>query len=212
MRTTQPGLLDGVAGRREPPGDVLKKEGGFSLVTDTSGGRVTKLPSYYVNTSQMYADRDVAVVRAHLDRALEAFRLSANKATYMLTACEIQGRKGLYGSDFFNRSAYRRKLHRLGMRFSDDAFVVFNDEGTFESQDFEPFDPTFVTLAVPSGSTDVMHATGASLVYQFTFYRIANIDAEELARVVRLVTGLDALSSQAPNDLIDALTAPARAG
>lgn len=192
----------------QPPEGADTKEGGFSLVTDTSGGRVTKLPSFYVNTSQTYGHRDVAVVQRRLARAVEAFRRSADRSTYMLTACEIAGRRGLYGTDFFNRSAYRRKLERLGMRFSDDPFVVFGEDGTFRSDDFEPFEATFLTLGRRSSSPPgVVPMEGAFLVYQLTYYRIADVHAEELARLVHLAGSLDALSATDPSDLAAALTA-----
>lgn len=190
----------------------MQKEGGFSLVTDPSGGRFTKLPSYYVNTSRMFAARDLAAVRSQLGRAIDAFRRSGTRATYMLTACEVGGRKGLYGSDFFNRSAYRRSLSRLGMRFSDDPFTVFNDDDTFESADFPPFHPSFLTLGVPSIDAGVLPTSGALLVYRFAFYRIADIEAAELARLSRVAAELDALSAHEPRDLAGALGAPVRAG
>jgi hypothetical protein len=209
VRATEAGLLDGVDGLPEPPEEaVSRRGGGFSLVTDTSGGKVKKLPSFYVNTSQLYAHRDLSVVRRKLDRAIEAFDLDRGGA-YMLTACEIGGRKGLYGTDFFNRSTYRQKLKRLGMRFSDDPFVVFGEDSKFHSEDFEPFDATFLTLPqrsdVPPG---VVPLGGALLVYQLTFYRIADLDPEELSRLVTLAPSLDAMSATDPADLVEALARP----
>lgn len=209
MRATEPGLLEGIDGVEEPPEDArLRNPGGLSFVTDTSGGRVKKLPSFYVNTSQLYADRDGAKVRAKLDRTISAFSTTDSRGTYMMTACEIGGRKGLYGTDFFNRSAYRQKLKRLGMRFSDDPFVVLNPDGTFQSEDFEPFDASFVTMprrsSMPPG---VLTVEGGSLVYQLTYYRIADLDAAELSRLVALAGRIDALSATEPEDLAAALTA-----
>lgn len=206
VRATEPGLLEGIAGRPEPPEGAIEYAGGFSVVTDTGDGRVKKLPSFYVNTSQMYAHRDVAVVRAKLDRAIEAFTITGRGA-YMLTPCEIGGRKGLYGTDFFNRSAYRLKLKRLGMRFSDDPFVTFRDDSAFEASDFAPFEPTFITLPRRSDAPPgVVPTKGAMLVYQLTFYRIADIPPEELSRLVAIARTLDAMSATEPEDLVEALS------
>jgi hypothetical protein len=177
-------------------------------VTDTSGGRVKKLPSLYVNNSQLYADRDPARVRTKLDRAIRLFSTDDPRGAYMLTACEIGGRKGLYGSDFFNRSAYRQKLRRLGMRFSGDPFVVMNPDGTFESDDFDPFEPAFLTMPRRSDSPPgVVTVEGGFLVYQLTYYRIADLEPDELRRLVTLAGRIDAPSATEPEDLAAALLA-----
>lgn len=203
------GLLEGLEGSpARPDGDDVLHGGALSLVTDPGGGRVKKLPSVYVNTSQLYADRDVKRVRSKLDRAVSAFTGGDPRGTYMLTACEIGGRKGLYGTDFFNRAAYRQKLRRLGMRFSDDPFVVLNADGTFESDDFEPFEPAFLTMPRRSDEPPgVVRTEGGFLVYQLTYYRIADLDPVELRRLVALASTIDALSATQPEDLAAALTA-----
>ena len=206
MRATEPGLFAGIDGRPEPPEGAYTREGGFSLVTDTSGGRVKKLPSYYVNTSQLYAHRDTTVVNAKLRRAVELFQASAETPTYMVTACEIAGRKGLYGTDFFNRSAYRQQLKRLGMRFSDDPFARF-DGTTFTSDDFEAFEPEFLTLPRRSDNPPgVVPMKGALLVHRLTFYRIADIGPQELSTLVQLAGRIDALSATEAADLAAALS------
>lgn len=196
---------------KDPPDDgSIKNVGGFSLVTDVSGGRVKKLPSFYVNTSQLYAGRDVRRVRAKLDRAIGAFSSRDPRGTYMLTACEIAGRKGLFGTDFFNRSAYRQKLKRLGMRFSDDPFVVMNADGTFESEDFDAFEPSFATMPLQSHARPgVVPTEGGLLVYQLTYYRIADLQPEELSRLAALAARIEALSATEPEDLAAALTGDA---
>lgn len=176
-------------------------------MTGTAGGRVKKLPSLYVNSTQMYAARDLEPVRSKLARAVDAFRSSDRTPTYMLTACEVGGRRGLFGTDFFNRSIYRQKLRRLGMTFSDDLFVNMDGEGSFRAQDRERFAPEFVTLPRRSDKPPgVVRATGASLVYQLTYYRIADIRASELSRLVALAREIDALSATDPADLVGALT------
>jgi hypothetical protein len=208
VRATEPGLLEGLPGRPDRPDDGKHEHaGGFSLVTDTSGSRVKKLPSFYVNTSQMYAHRDLEVVRDRLEGAVDAFVSSAERASYMLTACEIGGRKGLYGTDFFNRSAYRQRLKRLGARFSDHPFSVFGDDGTFASEDFDPFRPEFLTLGTLSTNPPgVRETTGAYLVHQLTFYRIADVGQEELRRLVDVAGGLKGLSATDPADLVAVLS------
>ncbi|MDQ3952628.1 MAG: hypothetical protein M3279_06665 [Actinomycetota bacterium] len=207
MRATEPGLLDRLPGEPAPPGDAPSREGAFSLVAGTADGRVKKLPSLYVNTVQTFAARDLSLVRAKLDRTVEVFRSSARTPTYMLTACEIGGRRGLFGTDFFNRSIYRRKLERLGMTFSDDLFVMMGEDGSFYAADREPFVPEFVTLQKTSPpQPGAARVTGGYLVYLLTYYRIADIDADELSRLVALAGGIEALRANEPADLAGALT------
>lgn len=206
VRSTAPGLLNDVAGQTASPEGARRVEGGFSVVAGSAGRGIRKLPSLYVNDVQLFAAREMVSVQKALTRTVDAFVRSSERATYMLTACEIDGRAGLYGTDFFNRSAYRRRLERLGMRFSTDAFVVLRDDGTFESTDRAPFVPSFVTLGAPSEDlpgVDVVH--GASLLYQLAFYRIADIGEEELGRLASLAGGFDALSAADPADLAGAL-------
>lgn len=211
MRATEPGLLGGVPGVPEPPDDgKFKHEGGFSLVTDTGGGRVKKLPSFYVNSSQTYAHRDLATVQHRLARAVDVFQSTSGRSTYMLTACEVGGRKGLYGTDFFNRSVYRQQLRRLGMRFSEDPFVEYRPDGTFASDDFDPFEAGFVTLGRRSDNPPgILETRGAYLVHQLTFYRISDVSPEELSRLVQFAGGIQAIAATDPGDLVAALSGAA---
>lgn len=208
MRATEPGLLAGIPGVSQPPADTLKREAAFSFVTDPSTERVKKLPSYFVNSAQVFAHRDAAAVRAQLDVALDAFRRSHERATYMLTACEIGDRRGLYGTDFFNRTPYRLKLKRLGMRFSDHPFVFFDGDGTFHAEEAGTFSPSFVTLGPPAGVEGAVETTGAPLLYYFASYRLADIGADELSALARLLPKVDALSAAEPEDLVAALGVP----
>lgn len=210
MRATQPGLLEGIEGDPAPPDGAPKREGAFSLVAGTADGRVKKLPSLYVNSIQVYADRDLPSVQSKLRRATAAFTASQRVPTYMLTACEIGGRLGLYGTDFFNRSIYRQKLKRLGMTFSDDLYVMMRDDGSFYAEDRDPFVPEFVTLQKTSPpQPGVTRVTGGFLVYLLSYYRIADIDAPELARLVALAREVDALRANEPAELAAALTGDA---
>lgn len=212
MRATEPGLLGDLPGVTEPPDDgKFRHEGGFSLVTDPAGGRVKKLPSFYVNSSQTYAHRELAAVQHRLARAVDVFQSTAERSSYMLTACEVAGRKGLYGTDMFNRSVYRQQLKRLGMRFSDDPFVEYRPDGRFASEDFDPFDAEFVTLLRRSDNPPgIIETHGALLVHQLTFYRVSDVSPEELNRLVRFAAGVDALAATDAADLVAALSgAPA---
>lgn len=196
-----------ISGEPEPPEDAPAKEGAFSLVTGTADGRVKKLPSLYVNTIQVYGARELADVQSKLHRAVGAFQSSASTPTYMLTACEIGGRRGLFGTDFFNRSIYRQKLKRLGMTFSEDLYVMMNEDGSFYAQDRDPFVPEFVTLQKTSppqpGATTI---AGGLLVYLLSYYRIADLDAAELSRIVALARNVQAVRANEPGDLVAALT------
>lgn len=203
-------MLDGLAGRSEPPEGEPHREGAFSLVTGTADGRVKKLPSLYTNTIQVYAARDLSLVRAKARRAADAFTASAQVPTYMLTACEVGGRRGLYGTDFFNRSIYRQKLKRLGMTLSDDLYVMMDADGRFYAEDRDPFVPEFVTMQKTSPpQPGVRRTSGGFLVYILTYYRIADIPAPELSRIAALARQVDALGASDPADLVAALTGEA---
>jgi hypothetical protein len=207
VRATEAGLLEGLPGVPAPPEDALTREGAFNLVTGTADGRVKKFPSLYVNSIQVFAARDVAQVQAKLGRAIDAFTSSAETPTYMLTACEIGGRRGLFGTDFFNRSIYRHKMKRLGMTFSDDLYVMMDGDGAFYAQDRDPFVPEFVTLQKTSPpQPGVTRVTGGFLVYLLSYYRIADISPPELSRIVALAKEVDALRANEPADLAEALT------
>ncbi|MDQ4125761.1 MAG: hypothetical protein M3134_09205 [Actinomycetota bacterium] len=145
-----------------------------------------------------------------LRRAVGAFMSSAGTPTYMLTACEIAGRRGLYGTDFFNRSIYRQKLKRLGMTFSEDLFVMMDEDGSFYAEDRDAFEPEFVALQKTSPpQPGVTRITGGFLVYLLSYYRIADIAPPELSRLVVLSQRVDALRASEPADLADALTGAA---
>lgn len=213
MRATEPGLLEGLPGVAAPPEDAPTREGAFNLVTGTADGRVKKLPSLYVNSIQVYAARDVSAVQAKLRRSVGAFMSSAETPTYMLTACEIAGRRGLFGTDFFNRSIYRQKMKRLGMTFSDDLYVMMDAEGAFYAQDRDPFVPEFVTLQKTSPpQPGVTRVTGGFLVYLLSYYRIADIGPSELSRIVALAREVDAMRANEPVDLTEALTGAGAGG
>jgi hypothetical protein len=211
VRSTHPGLLDAVPGEAEPPSDARQKPGGFSLVLDDPAKKVRALPSVYVNNTQVYGHRDPGVVVERLLEAVDAFMHSHEVGTYMLTACEIDGRMGLYGSDFYNRSPYRVELRRLGARFSDHPFVFFRETGLFESRDFGIFRPEFVALGGRSDKPPgVIETSGARLVHAVAFYRIADIDARELASLTAQLTRMDGLGATAAKDLYAAIAGRAR--
>lgn len=157
---------------------------------------------------QTYADRDVTAVAEALRRTVDAFATSGERATYMLAACDIGGRKGLYGTDFFNRSAFRRKLERLGMQFSKDPFSTFRGDGCFESQDRAPFRAEFVTLGVPPAGRGVVRSSPAELLYQCIFYRIADVREGEMARLAAALEDAEGISGGNPKDLVAALLTP----
>ena len=205
MRATHAGLLDGVDGRDRPPEGENLKEGGFSFVVDNAAGRIRQLPSLYVNDVQLFADRDVDRVRDLLVHVVDAFMRSGERATYMLTACEIGGRRGLYGSTFFNRATTRRDLARLGMTFSDDPFTVFGADGTFASADRSPFTPEFVTFPLEPGGARVTRWTPAALLHRTAFYRIADIAEDEVARLAAALAGCAGLSARTAPDLAAAV-------
>ncbi len=206
MRATAPGLLTDLPGSPRPPAEARESPGSFSVVVDESGGRTRNLPSLYVNNTQLYAHRDVGVMIDRLHEAVDAFVRAPERPAYMLTACEIDGRRGLFATDFYNRSPYRHKLRRLGMTFSDHPFVFFDGASQFVAADTEPFRPSFVALGGESDRPPgVVRTSGARFLQLFTFYRVADIGAAELSALARLLPTVEGLSATEPEDLVDAL-------
>lgn len=187
--------------------DAFRSEGALSLVVDEGPAQVHKLPSIYFGQAQVFADRDLEVVRRELVERTQITIASFTEALYALVPCRYRGKVGLYGRDFFNRATFRRRLERLGVEFAPDSHVTLREEG-FVSSTWGPIQPSFVVLALhvedPAG---VENTSGGFLVFGIAGFRLGAVSQAEMGLLARILRGVKSFSAQDPKVLLDALDA-----
>jgi hypothetical protein len=191
------------------PEDATTYPALLNLVTGEPDEQPRKLPTVWFGKTPFYTDRDLRKVEERLQYMAEATFFVPERTTYMLNACRIDGRVGLYGQDFHNRSFFRTKLQRHGMEFAHDPFTTFNPSGAFECSDWGEFKPTFVILRNAADYTDdpveIIELKGAALAFQLTAYRLGMAGPTEISQLVRLVKGVGAVSALTPEPVARAL-------
>lgn len=186
------GVLEDVKALNDDPSPVARTRYNelLTLVVDDSDKRIRQVPTLYMGRSPIFGARDLTKVKERLSLMIEVIRLVSLRPTYMLTACEFNGEKGLCGRDFFNRSAYRSRLRQLGMRFSDHPVTYFNGQ-EFACDGWEAFVPKFVILRkdwdYPEDYSGVIRTTGGVLTFHLCAYRLQGVGAEELRQLTPLV-------------------------
>lgn len=136
-------------------------------------------------------------------------RGAVERPTYLLQACRIEGRDGLYVRDLFNRSAYRRKLGRLGMDFAERPFVCLDSRGKWVSDDWPSFEPSYFVFASGSDDpTEVVTSTSGLLLFQVAAYRLRAIPPSELTRLADACKPLEVIAAGDPQVLVSRLTRP----
>ncbi len=198
MRSTAPGLLDdlGAPVRRRPPSGADAFGGALSVVVDARAG-IRRLPTLFLERSELYADRDPARVADRLRTLVAAIRSAPQRATYAATRCSWRGRDGLYARDLYNRSTHRIGLARRGMSFAADPFVVLSPYGRFVAGG-DAFVPAFIVLADdhPDDPGRVVRSGGAMVPFLLAGLRFGElVDGAELAALRRAVEGAVGLSS-----------------
>lgn len=201
VRSTVPGVLAHLGPPRpQPPGGEIGHVGVFSVVTGDPTKKMRKLPTLYVRTTPMFADREVQPVVARLEELLDVVR--AREPHYAATACEFAGKRGLYAYDLYNRSGFRRKLARAEMSFSEWPYTRFV-EGQFESTASFRFVPEFVIL--PQRGEDLVVTKGAYTAFYLSTLRFGAIHAGELGSLASTLKDVPALSTGDPSTLLRAL-------
>jgi hypothetical protein len=188
-----------------PPDDVSVIEGVFSVLAEVpvNGSRVRRLPSLYLSTNQLFADRHVELVQQHLVHAVETAIGADDQATYAVTVCEIGGIHGLYAKDMFNRSSFRRRMGRHGMRFAATPFMTVFDDGTVASDGWENFIPAFAIVAgdPDEGAQGVSAARGAQVSFFFARLRLGLPAPDELRALTQLFARIPVVLSGSPDGL-----------
>jgi hypothetical protein len=197
--------LDGVnLNFGDGPGDAPRFSEAFSLVIDPPRKRgVRRLPSLYFRYAQLYAARNVEEVLERLEETSSRFLVAEERPLYLLNACELDGRPGLYGRDFFNRSMFRRELSAAGMRFAEDPFVRLNPDGTFSCADWGSLKADFVIQdATAVGGPPIVRMSGATLLYWINGRRLGKLTRGDLRSLAKAFSGLTAVNALEPTDLM----------
>lgn len=207
IRSNKLGLLERLDLPISAQADQGDRPGAISLVIDDPSKKVRRLPSLYLASALVFADRDVAKVLDRLSRTLEAIETASTRSVYAFHACRVGESIGLYGRDLYNRDPYRRKLRRQGVEFASDSHVVLEPDGRFTCEDWGTFVPSFLVLAESGATPEEVVTTGdAGLAFALAIFRFGSVSVDELQLLVRVSRALEAVSAIDPGALVEHLT------
>lgn len=181
------------------------REGVISVVVRPPSGatRARRLPSLYLGGAAIFADRKISRVLQELSKCVDAITSSSARSTYFIDTCEIGARRGLYVRDLYSRSAYRRRLTRQGLRFGDDRFPRFTESGTFECDDWEEFDPSFVIMGMePDDPQEIGTMSTALMAFALATHRFGRPTSEELSLLIAFCKRVEAVSASDPSTMV----------
>lgn len=185
----------------EPPAGAPREEGILSLVVQEPGDRVRRLPSLYFGRAQVFAHRAVDEVLRHLARLASAITQISERPTYLVQACELDGIRGLYLRDLFNRSAFRRKLMRLGLAFVDDPVVTRAGPG-FACTRWGPFQPSFAVVYTGDEAIDLSPSTARLTAMMATFH-LGGLGTAEFRALLRACRGIRAIGGEDASAVVE---------
>lgn len=172
---------------------VLEEKGGEVSRSGAMRAQIRRLPTLHMGVSPIYAHRELLRLQSRLVDMVSMALRSKAQPTYAMQACEVDGLRGLFARDFFNRSVYRRRLVRDGAALSDDPLVTF-DGGSFSARDWGKFRPSFLILGGSGEPADeVKFFEGALVPFTLASYRFGPVGAEELRSLVQISRGLIAI-------------------
>jgi hypothetical protein len=208
-RCTSPGLLADLPVPWEtPPPDATLREGIFSLVVEDDTGRTRQLPSLYHGNAHIFAHRDVDEVRARLVRTVQAVLEADARPSYLVTACRLGDRFGLYARDIFNRDAFRLRAARAGLVLAEEPYVAMTEDGSFTCEGWEPFRPDFIVVkSLRSAGGDANLNRGAFLTFMFGILRVGDMGAVELHHLVKTIKTAEIVADDDPAHLVETLRA-----
>jgi hypothetical protein len=213
--TAADGLNSSSLTARAPGRQATKHEGALSLVVPEPGtarpAKGRRLPTLYLGKAPIFAQRELSTLERDLELTLEAILESRKQPIYWLHACRIDGHTCLYGADVFNRSAYRRKLARLGMEFSADPVVRLTERGTFACSDWGELTPDVIILKVTGGEpAEIVETSGAILLGILSQARLGALGTAELRHLVRATAGVTSTSAGDAGALVEHIKSSAR--
>jgi hypothetical protein len=195
---------------KDPPRGAETHERVFSFVIDEGDGKTRSLPMLYHGPAQIFADRHLENLGLRLNQALEAIAaVQDDESIYMINACRIGDRYGLYGRDVFNRASFRVHMSRLGVEFAEDPYVRLLPSGRFDCRDWGEVDPDFMIGGgpYPPDPEQVDNRRGGMAPFMFGVLRMGRITAPELKHLAGFVRRAPVLSSQSPRAVVGQLAA-----
>jgi hypothetical protein len=180
----------------------------LNLVTNESARnpRTRRLPTLYLGSQPVYADRSLDALVDHLRKLLAAFRSSSEKSMYLMKACRLDGRIGVYAGEVYNRSNYIRKLGKRGIEFDGEGYLELTPRNTFRSEDYGEFRPSFMIVAMAaSDQQTVALESKAMAAMTAARYRMGPMPPHEVAPLLRTISGAQLVSASTPRDVIDHL-------
>lgn len=164
----------------------------------------------YHGNAQLYADRDVDKVGSRLVRTVDAVLHAKERPAYLMTACRVDGRVGLFARDVYNRAPFRLRVARAGLELSDDTYVRMTPDGAFECEGWDPFRPDYVVvknLPGPRGREHENVNKGALLTFLFGILRVGDVGMVELHHLTKTIKSADVVAEDDPEELVALLRA-----
>jgi hypothetical protein len=153
-------------------------------ITGPSAARgIRQLPGVYLSRAQIYADRDPAALGARLVTLVDAVVNAPAAPTYLITACRVGDRHGLYMRDVFTRSLYRTKLRRRGLALASDPIVRQVGPIEFESKEWGRFEPSFaITSDFVNDKPEALADTPPGLLaFTLATYHLGPMEPDDLS-------------------------------
>lgn len=211
VRATQHQLLDRLPTLVSDPGSGIRYEAVLSLVVPELSQGFRQLPSLYFGLGLTFTARHNETVVERAELFIGALQETPERSLYLMNACRIGNRYGLFARDQFARSAYRRKLTLAGAEFASDPFVSFED-GHFSCADYGTFRPEFLILLdahhedrEDSDPTSITHLPPGMMTFAMVNSRLGRISLKELEQLSRWSVEIPSFCSQDPRSLVAAL-------
>ena len=159
----------------------------------------------YMGTTPIASGRSLEAVQQYLGQIVEIALGSRDLPTYHVRACELGGRHGLYARDILDRSVYRRRLQRAGMKFAESPVVYLEPGGSFRTDDWDSFRSDFVITGGAAEDGGLLRIAGALTPFTVASYRFGAIGAEELGTLIAACRESEGLGSEDPLAVIASL-------
>lgn len=171
------------------------------------GQKLRRLPTLFLGPSPLFVDRDVDRVVQRLEQTIGVLQRAYTEPVFLATPMRVGRRLGLFARDYNSRSAYRRRLERMGAELSHSPFVTLTTDGYFQSDEMKPFRPAFVVSeGVDEPGTGVHPVSAGLLVSQVAMLRLGRVDASELGLLVRSLSGAEGIGAAHPAELFERLS------
>ena len=164
--------------------------------------------------AQLYADRDVDKVRSRLALTIDAVLHAKERPAYLISACRVAGRPGLFARAIFNREPYRLRAERAGLELAEDPYVRMTPAGEFECEGWGPFRPEYIVVNKIPGPRGREHENvnrGAMLTFVFGILRVGDVGMVELHHLTSTIRSAEIVIEDDPVRLVERLrAAPSR--